>query len=59
MQMTQSIAEANSVDSFCEMHVLRSCNMRERGIFFSAFLNNNFDSQRKPLPVISTVSAPK
>jgi hypothetical protein len=33
MKMTQSIAEANSVDPFCEMHVLRSCNMRERGIF--------------------------
>jgi hypothetical protein len=59
MQMTQSIAEANSVDPFCEMHVLRSRNMRERGIFFSTFLSNDFDSQRKPLPVISTISAPK
>jgi hypothetical protein len=59
MKMTQSIAEANSVDPFCEMHVLRSCNMRERGIFFNAFLCNDFDSQRKPLLVVSIISAPK
>jgi hypothetical protein len=59
MQITQSISEAISVDPFCEMHVLRSCNMREGGIFFGAFLSNDLDSQRKPLPVISTISAPK